>query len=66
MDKKTIQFYHKTVFGNELDYVVDVSDAQILTQLLHKKTITSVERELIRDLSAGRIDFEQVMQPQPA
>ena len=57
--KKTIQYYTREVYGNRLEYVRDVPDAKIIQQLTGKKTITGVERELLRDLSGGAIQFER-------
>jgi hypothetical protein len=61
--KKTIEFFQKEVYGNSLEYIADKSDAKIISQLTGKKTITSVERELIRDLSGGLIHFKQILPP---
>lgn len=63
MSKKTIQFYTKSVYGNSLDYIINAGDAKILAQLTGRKTITNVERELVRDLTGGLVSFEQVIEP---
>jgi hypothetical protein len=63
MNKKTIQYYIREVYGNKLSYIVDKGDAAIIQQLTGKKTIDSKERELLRDLTAGLISFEQVIAP---
>lgn len=60
--KTTIQYYTREVYGNRLEYVRDVRDAKIIQQLTGKKTITGVERELLRDLSNGAIQFERCHQ----
>ena len=60
---KTIEYYSKEVYGNRLEYVINKDDAQIIRQLTGKKTISGTERELIRDLSGGFIEFKQVFAP---
>jgi hypothetical protein len=61
--EKIIQYYTREVYGNKLEYVRDVSEAKIIQQLTGKKTITSVERELLHDLSGGAVRFEQCFAP---
>jgi hypothetical protein len=58
---KTILFYSREVYGNTLEYVLDKGDADIISQLTGKKTITGVERELIRDLTGGLVEFKEVL-----
>jgi hypothetical protein len=58
---KTILFYSREVYGNVLEYVLDKGDADIISQLTGKKTITGVERELIRDLTGGLVEFKEVL-----
>ena len=57
---KVIEFYSKDVYGNRLEYVINKDDAQIIRQLTGKKTISGVERELIRDLTGSFIEFKEV------
>jgi hypothetical protein len=61
--KKVIEFYSKDVYGNRLEYVVNKADADIIRQLTGKKTISGVERELIRDLTGSLVDFKEVLAP---
>ena len=61
--KKVIRFYTKTIYGNPLDYVLEKGDAEIISKLIGKRTISSVERELIRDLSGGLVEFKEVLAP---
>lgn len=61
--KKVIEFYSKDVYGNRLEYVVNKSDADIIRQLTGKKTISGIERELIRDLTGSLVDFKEVLAP---
>lgn len=61
--KKVIEFYSKDVYGNRLEYVLNKGDADIIRQLTGKKTISGVERELIRDLTGSLVDFKEVLAP---
>jgi len=61
--QKTIQYYVKDVYGNPLEYVVNPADAQLIAQLTGKRTINGIVRMVLRDLSNGAIQFEQVLQP---
>lgn len=61
MKKTLIEFYVREVYGTRLEYVKNAADARIIQQLTGKKTITSITRELIRDLSRGQIQFVQVL-----
>ena len=60
---KVIEYYSKEVYGNSLEYVVNKDDADIIRQLTGKKTISGVERELIRDLTGSFIEFKEVLPP---
>ena len=60
---KTIEFYSREVYGNRLEYVVNNADADIIRKLTGKKTITGIERELIRDLTGSLVDFKEVLAP---
>ena len=61
--KKAIQFYSREVYGNHLEYISNKDDADIIRKLTGKKTISGVERELIRDLTGGLVTFEEVLAP---
>jgi hypothetical protein len=61
--KKTIQFYSRDVYGNRLEYISNQADADLFRRLTGKKTISGVERELIRDLTGGLVAFEEVLAP---
>jgi len=61
--KKVIEFYSKDIYGNRLEYVLNKGDADIIRQLTGKKTISGVERELIRDLTGSLVDFKEVLAP---
>ena len=60
---KTIEYYSKDVYGNRLEYVINKDDARIIRQLTGKKTISGIERELIRDLTGSFIEFKEVLPP---
>jgi hypothetical protein len=61
--KKVIEFYSKTIYGNSLEYVANKGDAEIISKLTGKRTISSVERELIRDLTGSLVEFKEVLAP---
>jgi|APGre2960657505_1045072.scaffolds.fasta_scaffold183442_2 hypothetical protein len=58
--KKIIQYRVREVYGQALEYIVNEGDAKIIQELTGKKTVTSVVRELLRDLTSGGIEFERV------
>jgi len=58
--KKIIQYRVREVYGQPLEYIVNEGDAKIIQELTGKKTVTSVVRELLRDLTSGGIEFERV------
>jgi len=60
---KTIEYYSKEVYGNRLEYVINKDDAHIIRQLTGKKTISEIERELIRDLTNKSVEFKEVLAP---
>jgi hypothetical protein len=60
---KVIEYYSKEVYGNSLEYVVNRDDAYIIQQLTGKKTISGIERELIRDLTGNSVNFKEVLAP---
>lgn len=60
---KTINYYRKNNYGNELEYIVDKGDADIIRQLTGQKTVSVSIRGLIRDLTNGQIIFQEVIAP---
>lgn len=60
---KTIYFYRKNVYGANLEYINNPGDAKIVFQLTGQKTINKVIRELLRDLTGGYIQWEEVIGP---
>lgn len=63
--KKVIKFYHASQWGNHREFVHpdNSGDGQIIQQLTGQKTINGTIRELIRDLTGGQIQFEEVIAP---
>jgi len=63
--KKIIKFYRKVQYGTEREFVhhANAADASIIRQLTGQRTIDGRIRELIRDLTAGCISFEEVIAP---
>lgn len=61
--KKTIKYYSKNIYGNDLDYVFDPADAKAISMLTGRKTFTAQHRAAIEGLSGGLVTFEQVIQP---
>lgn len=60
---KIIKFYCKEQYGcvREFIHPENKGDAQILRQLTGKKTIDSITRELVRDLTGGQVTFQEVL-----
>lgn len=63
MNNITIEYYTKTLYGTDREYVVDQSDARIISRLIGQKTIDQKNRELIEDLSRGIISFKEILPP---
>lgn len=63
MNNITIEYYTKTLYGTDREYVVDQSDARIISRLIGQKTIDQKNRELIQDLSRGIISFKEILPP---
>jgi hypothetical protein len=61
--KKVIKYIKTCQYGVEREFIHSscAGDAQIIQQLTGQKTINSRIRELLRDLTAGFITFEQVL-----
>jgi len=66
MNKPThriILYYRKDVYGKTLEYVADAGDAKVIEGLTRQKTIDGRIRELIRDLTGGLVNFQEVTMP---
>ena len=61
---KVIRYYRRNIYGTEHEYVADHGDAKVLAQLTGRTTtINGIIRELLRDLSGGRIQFQEILAP---
>lgn len=60
---KTIQYFTKSVYGRDLEYVVDRQVAQFIANLTGSKTLKPQDRANIEGLTGGAVKFEQVLQP---
>jgi hypothetical protein len=58
---KVIEFYIREVYGKKLGYIKDKADAALVQRLTGKITVDAETREVIKDLSGGMIQFQQVM-----
>ncbi len=59
----TIKYYVQHIYGTPREKFIDAAQEAVFKQLTGRKTLDSVSRELIRDLSGGAIKFEQVLPP---
>lgn len=59
-EKTIIRFYRTSEYGNMRERFVDKHMERVYFRLTGKRTLDSVSRELVRDLSGGRVDFELV------
>jgi uncharacterized protein len=57
----TINYYIKSVYGNELIYLADEKQASLWYMLTNKKTITKFQMENLADLTG--VEFVQVIAP---
>ena len=62
--KTTIKYYTQNIYGVRREKFIDKGQESIFIQLTGRKTLDSVSRELIRDLSGSSIEFEQVLPPE--
>lgn len=58
---KTIKYYTKNVYGNELMYLADANDAHNWYRLTGKKTIDAYAMEALKSLAG--VEFERVFEP---
>ncbi len=63
MQTKVIKYYVQSVYGVNRERFFDKAQEGVFKQLTGRKTLDSVSRELIRDLTAGAVGFEQVLPP---
>jgi len=62
--KTTIKYYSQNIYGVRREKFVDKKQESVFFQLTGRRTLDSVSRELIRDLSGSGIEFEQVLPPE--
>lgn len=62
--KTKIKYYVQNIYGVRREKFVDKGQENVFIQLTGRKTLDSVSRELIRDLSGSSIEFEQVLPPE--
>ncbi len=62
---KTIKYFQSREWGQDRHYIHpdNFGDGKIISQLTGMKTISSAQRELIRDLTEGQIQFVEVIAP---
>jgi hypothetical protein len=58
-----IQYYVRDIYGVPREKFVDKEHEKLFSRLTGRKTLDSVSRELLRDLSGSAIQFEQVLPP---
>ena len=65
MQKKIIKYYRWSNYGTVREVIAPRfdGDAKIIQQLTGKKTIDSMTRELIQDLTGGMVTFQEVVKP---
>ena len=60
MDKITIEYYTREIYGRRYEYIKDPAIAKIVMNLTRHRTIDPVVRELLRDLTQGHITWMEV------
>ncbi len=62
--KTTIKYYVQNIYGVRREKFADKKQESVFIQLTGRKTLDSVSRELIRDLSGSSVEFQQVLPPE--
>ncbi len=62
--KTTIKYYTQNIYGVRREKFIDNKQESVFYQLTDRRTLDSVSRELIRDLSGSSIEFEQSLPPE--
>lgn len=57
----TIEYYTKNVYGNELIYLVESPETNVVLRLIGQKTISSYQMSLFESLG---VNFTRVFEPQ--
>ena len=55
--KTTIKYYTQNIYGVRREKFIDKGQESVFIQLTGRKTLDSVSRELIRDLSGSSVEF---------
>lgn len=61
--QKVIKYYVRELYGTKREFFIDKAESSVFQQLTGRKTLDSVSRELLRDISGGVIQFQQVLPP---
>jgi hypothetical protein len=61
MEKIIIKYRIKSVYGNDLIYIVDPEQAKWIDQITRRKTITKFEMTALSQLTKHHIIWEQVL-----
>ena len=62
--KTKIKYFVQNIYGVRREKFVDKGQESVFIQLTGRKTLDSVSRELIRDLSGSSVEFQQVLPPE--
>jgi hypothetical protein len=66
MEKKIkIEYYVQHIYGVPREKFANKAQEDVFQRLTGRKTLDSISRELIRDLTSGAVTFEQVLIPNP-
>ena len=58
-----IEYYVQNIYGVAREKFANSTQEQVFKSLTGRKTLDSVSRELLRDLTNGAVYFEQVLPP---
>lgn len=58
-----IEYYVQNIYGVTREKFADKAQEGVFERLTGRKTLDSVSRELVRDLTGGAVYFEQVLPP---
>lgn len=56
-----IKYYVQNIYGVKREKFLDKAQEDVFVKLTGRKTLDSISRELLRDLTGGAISFEQVI-----
>lgn len=61
MNKIKIRYYVENIYGVRREKFAVKAQEIVFSKLTGRKTLDSVSRELLRDLTEGAVEFEQVL-----